>query len=193
MKRDNAIDFFRGFAALWIIVIHTVCKSGSSYVPGLVLNLVLIIDVAIFIFISGMSFNYQKSVNKVLTSLKKVYLSYLKFLILYWALVLAFDRDYVTIENIINSLFFKFDIGATFYVVKESMWFLPMYFVVSLLSALIITSAEKNEISIPNILFIIFVFYGCQLYFIKIDIPFISEILLYMFVYILGYYFTFYS
>ncbi len=56
LKRDYTIDFFRGFVALWIVFIHTVCKSGASYVSSKVLNYALIIDGPLFIFISGMSF-----------------------------------------------------------------------------------------------------------------------------------------
>lgn len=189
LKRDYAIDFLRGFAALWIVLIHTVCKSGASYVPSKILDYALIIDVPLFIFISGMSFTYQKSVDKVLTSLKKIYKFWLKLLLLYWLYVLIFNHNYFTVENIINSFFFKLDSKAGFYALKESMWFMPMYFIVSLISSLIISKSEKSNIDIKKVLFIIFTIYGMQLYYIKIKIPFLTEVLLYTFIYILGYYF----
>ena len=59
VKRDNSIDFFRGVAAIWIIFIHTCFWSGEVYVPVWLKSLSLIIDVPLFIFISGMTFNFS--------------------------------------------------------------------------------------------------------------------------------------
>ena len=48
MKRDANIDF-RGIAVLAVLFIHTVCKSGSEYIPIWMLDVALIVDVPLFI------------------------------------------------------------------------------------------------------------------------------------------------
>lgn len=66
-KRNYNIDFLRGIATLWIIVIHTAWWSGTIYLPSWFSNLTLLIDVPVFMFISGISFNYVNSIIKKFT------------------------------------------------------------------------------------------------------------------------------
>lgn len=51
--RDHFVDVFKGMMILWVIHIHTVFWSGYQYVPEVVRQLTLLIDVPIFFFISG--------------------------------------------------------------------------------------------------------------------------------------------
>lgn len=48
MKRDYYLDFLRGIAALNIIIIHTAFWSGEGYVPTIIKNLTLLLDVPFF-------------------------------------------------------------------------------------------------------------------------------------------------
>ncbi len=187
-KRDNTIDFFRGIAALWIIVIHTVCKSGSSYVPTGVLTVALIIDVPLFIFISGMAYNHVNDFRKTIESLKKVYLNWLIFMALYWLFVLIFKRDYFSVRDILYSLFFNLSSKSVFYVIAESTWFLPMYFVVSILGSYLIDLATSKKMEIKNVLFVVFILYGIQLFCLGSSDLFVTEILQYLLIYLFGYF-----
>ena len=64
-SRNYNLDFYRGFAAIWIVFIHCCFWSGDGYVPLNVKSLSLFIDVPLFMFISGMTYNYS---NKKITS-----------------------------------------------------------------------------------------------------------------------------
>ena len=52
-SRNYNLDFYRGFAAIWIVFIHCCFWSGDGYVPLYVRSLSLFIDVPLFMFISG--------------------------------------------------------------------------------------------------------------------------------------------
>lgn len=73
IKRNDNIDFFRGVAAVWIIFIHTCFWNGSMYVPTWLQSLSLIIDVPLFVFISGMAFNFSNNFFKTIKSLCKIW------------------------------------------------------------------------------------------------------------------------
>ena len=51
--RDHYVDCFKGFMILWVIHIHTVFWTGYAYLPEVVRQVTLLIDVPIFFFISG--------------------------------------------------------------------------------------------------------------------------------------------
>lgn len=188
-ERDNSLDFFRGFAAIWIILIHTCFWSGEVYLTGYIKSFSLIIDVPLFMFISGASFNYSNSVLKNIKGIVKLWYKYLVFLILYFIIILIIDINYFSLNNIINAIFFNFTLNKLA-VVEGSFWFIFMYFIVSLLGSFIICLYNKYEKDLNNfkyILICLFILYGMSLY--KPDFIFISSnYLLYLFIYCLGYY-----
>lgn len=188
MKRNYNLDFFRGIAAISIIFIHTVCKSGSEYIPVWMLDISLLIDVPLFIFISGMTFHYQKTIEKNLTSLIKLWYKWVIFVIIYFIVILLFRSNYFSLTNIIKALFFSIDVKLPLTVISQSLWFMPMYFIVSLLGSILIVKCQKNKISLNKVLLLNFVFYMMYLYYFKNANPNISEILMYNFIYLLGYY-----
>ncbi len=190
MKRDNYIDFIRGIAAVWIVLIHTCFWSGGSYVPVWCRSLTLIIDVPLFVFISGMSFNYGNSVTKMLKNIFNIWIKNIYFVGIYFAFIFLFERETFSIFNMIKAIFFKYETKDLLKVVPGSFWFIFMFFIVSLLSSIIICIYRKYNNDLKNfkyILLISFLFYGISLN--NSNFIFLSScILMYMFIFLLGYY-----
>jgi len=189
-KRDNLIDIFRGIAILAIIIIHTTFWSGSSYVPDYIRSLSLIIDVPLFIFISGMTFNFSNSVMKNIKGLFNIWKKYLIFLIPFYIYEFLNNRTIISLETILSSLFFSTNPNSALVVVPGSIWFIFMFFIVSIICSIIISIYNKYNDNLNNFIYIIlisFIIYGMSLY--KLDFIFIStNYLMYIFVYLLGYY-----
>lgn len=190
MKRDNFIDFIRGLAAIWIILIHTCFWSGELYTPLWLRSLVLIIDVPLFVFISGMSFNFSNSFIKGLKNIYNIWIKNIYFLVIYFVIIFIYENETFSLNNIIQALFFKYQTNGLLRAVNGSMWFIYMFFIVTILANGIIWLYKKYNDNLKNfkyILVISFLFYGMSLYngnFIFLD----SKILMYNFIYLLGYY-----
>lgn len=190
-KRDYNIDFFRGLAAVWIIFIHTCFWSGESYVPFWLKQLSLIIDVPLFIFISGMSFNFSNSIVKNIKGIIKLWGKYLIFLIVYFIILFLIDRDNFSTTNIVHGIFFNLSVNNKLMVVAGSFWFIYMFIAVSFFSSIIIKIYNHFFHDLTNfkyILLFVFLLYGMSLYNWEFMIL-RTQTLLYMFVYLLGYYF----
>lgn len=187
LRRDNNLDFIRAIAVISIIFIHTVCKSGTEYVPLWMLDIALIIDVPLFIFISGMTFHYLKTVSKNLDSLIKIWYKWVIFIVIYFLYVLIFRFEYFSLKNIIKALFFSIDVDMPLTIISQSLWFMPMYFIVSILASIIITKCQ-DKVNMKKILLINFILYMMYLYYFKNVDPNISKILMYTLIYLLGYY-----
>lgn len=189
-KRDNVIDILRGFAVFAIIIIHTTFWSGESYVPELVRSLSLLIDVPVFIFISGITFNFNDSINKTIKGLINIWKKYLIFLIPFFLYQFIVDKSVITMENLISSLFFTLPEKSALFVVPGSFWFIYMYFLVSIISSIIINLYNKYNKDLNNfkyILTISFLLYGMTVF--KNNFLFLSpNTLMYTFIFLLGYY-----
>ncbi len=190
MKRNYNIDFFRGFAALSIIFIHTVFWSGERYAPDWIRSAALLIDVPLFIFISGMTYNFSNSTTKTIKSILKLWKTYILFLVIFFFITFLIDRANFTIPNIFKSFFFIFPASSRLYVVGGSIWFIFMFFTVSLLGSIIISLYNKYFKSLGEFKYIIlfvFLIYGMKLYFPSFFF-FDIQTLFYLFIYLLGYY-----
>lgn len=189
-KRDYNIDFFRGIATIWIIFIHTCFWSGASYVPVWLQSFSLIIDVPLFMFISGMSFNFHNSIFKIIKSFIDIWKKYLIFMIVYFIIIFIIDKDCFTLSNIVHGFFFNLPAENKLKVVEGSFWFIYMFITSSLISAIIIKIYNyffKDSTNFIYVLLFSFIIYGMKLYypsFIFVDI----QTLFYVFIYLLGYY-----
>lgn len=190
MKRDNTIDLFRGIAALAIVIIHTSFWSGSSYVPPIIQSLTLLIDVPLFMFISGMTYNFSNSLQKNIKGLINIWKKYLIFLVPYYIICYIMKPSYISLSEIIKSIFFSLSEMSPLEVVPGSFWFIFMYFTVSLISSIIITIYNKyndNLDNFKNIILVSFILYGMSLY--NKDFIFLNTCnLMFIFIYLLGYY-----
>ncbi len=78
--RYDYIDYLRGIAAIFIILIHTSFWSGTKYIPAQFYNLTLIVDVPFFFYLSGWGSNYTiLSVRRVLVKLFKMWIKWAFF------------------------------------------------------------------------------------------------------------------
>ena len=107
-KRNYNIDFLRGVATLWIIVIHTAFWSGQSYLPPKFYNLTLIIDVPIFMYISGISYSYVNSISKNIKGLINQWKKWCYFLLFYTILIVIICRGQIDYSEILHWIFYMF-------------------------------------------------------------------------------------
>ncbi len=158
-QRDYNIDFLRGVATLWIIVVHTAFWSGELYLPKWFSNLTLLLDVPAFMYIAGLSFSYSNSITKTLKNIINQWKKWCYFLIFYVILTFIFYRYDFHFKDIISWLFYTFPKSYGFLVVGGSIWFISMYIGVSIFSSLIIcinNYFEKNkDKNIQNLIYIL--------------------------------------
>lgn len=137
-ERNNNIDFLRGIATLCIILIHTAFWSGELYLPAWFKNLTLIIDVPVFMFISGISFSYVNSAIKNLYALIKQWKKWIFFLVFYTLIILIFFRSQFSVKDFLGWIVYYFPRTTSLIVVQGSIWFWIMYIKVTLLCTIII-------------------------------------------------------
>ncbi len=190
-ERNYNIDFLRGVATIFIVLIHTAFWSGTLYLPYWFTNICLLIDVPVFMFISGISFTYVKSIIKNLKGLIIQWKKWLYFLLFYLVILLVFFREQFVLKDIFFWPGYAFPTFNNIQVVAGSIWFMPMYIKVTLLCSIIICAinhfAKEKELDYLKIvlafIFFIFIFNSTGTPFLFID----SFVSFYSFVYILGY------
>ena len=163
-KRNYNLDFLRGIATLFIILIHTTFCSGETYLPAWFKNLSLFIDVPVFMFISGMSFNFIKSITKNLKGILGQWKKWIYFLIFYSLILFLFFRDTFNLSEVFHWIAYSFPTTTSLPVVQGSIWFMTMYIKVSILCSIIIMcnenfakkEKERNLITIICILLLFF-------------------------------------
>lgn len=190
-SRNYNLDFYRGFAAIWIVFIHCCFWSGDGYVPLYVRSLSLFIDVPLFMFISGMTYNHSNSIKKMVKSLLKLYFKYIVFFAIYMLFALYFNYNSFSFENFKNGLLFKYSDTMPLQVVGGSMWFMPMYFFVSFFSSIFIFYIDKIINMKKNLIWFIIlllVFYLTLNLFSTPLILFLREMTFFIIIYLLGYY-----
>lgn len=146
--RDSSLDLLRGLAALNIVLIHTAFWSGEAYVPRTVASLTLALDVPFFFFLSGWSASYVRTLKKNLLSLVNIYLKYLVFFGGYLALLFAIREllgrgEGLSAQNLLINLWFQVGESTALPVVMGSIWFMPVYFAVLPLGALLLWLARR--------------------------------------------------
>lgn len=137
-NRNVYLDFFRGCATISVMLIHTAFHSGASYVPYWFANITLLFDVPVFFFLAGwaLQINIKKGRNDGWGGVKSSFGLWRKWaffviLIELAALVLPFIEGFSSIQEVIQALcFFNFTINEL-PSVAASIWFVPVYVVVS--------------------------------------------------------------
>ena len=161
-ERNYNIDFLRGIATLYIVLIHTAWWSGNSYLPEWFRNTILIIDVPVFIFISGISFNFVNSIMKNIKGIIIQWKKWLFFLVFYLLLLFVFFREQIVVKDILSWIVYVFPNSNNIPVVDGSMWFMKMYIKVSLISSIIICAvkyyAKNKTLEYLKLIFVIFLF-----------------------------------
>ena len=145
-ERDVCLDFLRGVAAVSVVFIHTVFWSGGSYVPEIFRTLALLLDVPFFIFLSGWAASFSSRPHRIFDNLLKIWARWAVFVLLADGFSSLFWKDSLTPLAVLNQLFFN--VGESIPhlpVINGSLWFMPMYVVVSILGmAFIFLSRRFN-------------------------------------------------
>lgn len=183
-ERNYAIDFLRGCACICIILIHTAWWSGTSYLPNWFSNLFLLADVPIFMFISGITYNYIESVGKNIKNILSQWNKWIFFIAIYIAIVFIFFRHEFDHTQIIKYMFYSGLNNAPLSVVGGSLWFIPMYIKVTIFCSIILYFYNRNSnmIKFKHLLFLMILLS-------MMNIAFIDEyIAIYSFIFLLGYF-----
>ena len=188
-KRNNNIDFLRGIAALCIVIIHTAFWSGESYLPKWFINLTLFVDVPVFIFISGLTYQYNSSILKSIKGIINIWKKWLIFILLF-VVILLITKYQLSFDEIVPWLFFSFKKPTTLPVVPGSIWYIPMYIKVLLISGIIIILNKKygeDDKSIKNIIIFFMLIFGIAKY-QKISMILDELTIFYSMFFMIGYY-----
>ena len=137
-----------------------------------------------------MTFNFSNNFFKSIKGICKIWSKWLVFLIIYFLIILFFDFNHFNLISIIKAIFFNFNGDDILFVVNGSLWFIFMFFLVSVFGSFIICLYNKYFKNLSNfkyLLIISFLFYGMSFYnnnFIFLS----SKNLMFIFIYLLGYY-----
>jgi surface polysaccharide O-acyltransferase-like enzyme len=114
LKRDETIDVFRGFAMLWVVVIHNIYHLGYfDRATGDILRSYVLFEMPLFFFITGASNSYSKNNGTI-----KFYISRLqRILIPYWI--------YGLICFIVNFVHSWHKESASFTLTQAIKWIIP--------------------------------------------------------------------
>ena len=136
--RDVYLDFYRGIAAISVVLIHTVYWSGEGYLSESILRtLVLLVDVPLFVFLSGWSAYYTADIKKTFDNLLKIWLQYIIFMVIINIVchIILYPGTF-SVQRLLYQIAF---IGETPYlpVIAGSLWFMPMWIPVSLVGSIL--------------------------------------------------------
>ena len=192
-ERNYNIDFLRGIATICIIIIHTAFWSGVYYLPKWFSNLTLLVDVPVFIFISGIACSYSKTFMKKIKGLLDQWKKWLFFLVFYVVIILIFFRSDFSLKNLFSWMFYIFPKKTNLVVVQGSIWFIFMYIKVTIVSSAIICLNEyfekkknkqlDNLVKITGLIAIVF----CYVALSKVKTGLDKYTLFYSGIYLLGY------
>ena len=193
-ERDYNIDFLRGIATLWIIVIHTAFWSGEIYLPSWFSNIALLLDIPAFMFIAGISFSYSSSVSKNIKGLINQWKKWCYFLILYVLLLYIFYRGTFSFRDVLKWIFYYFPKDPAIKVVPGSIWFMIMYIKTTLLCTIIISlnnyfikAQDARVKNLVNIILLLLIIFGYTASSNSSFLILSSEVSFYAIVYLIGY------
>lgn len=145
--RNNLIDVIRGVLIINIILIHTVFWSGTSYVPEWVRNLSLMLDVPGLFFISGWTLSYTGKSKNIFSRIWQIYLPYAITLALCWIILISYYNTPITFSDWSKWLLFQGE-SYNFPVLMGSVWFLPVFIELSIISPIIHKFIQKKQYGI---------------------------------------------
>ena len=130
--RDYNLDFFKGLASISIVFIHTAFYSGETYIPGIMRMVCLLVDVPLFIFLSGWGLSYNKDYKKIFYGMINTWVKWILFAtILDLVSLICYGRAIQRPYEYLGQIFFGGLSLEHFVTVNGSMWYMPMYFLVA--------------------------------------------------------------
>ena len=130
--RDYNLDFFKGLASISIVFIHTAFYSGETYIPGIMRMICLLVDVPLFIFLSGWGISYNKDYKKIFYGMINTWVKWILFaIILDLVSLICYGKAIQRPYEYLGQIFFGGLSLEHFVTVNGSMWYMPMYFLVA--------------------------------------------------------------
>ena len=130
--RDYNLDFFKGLASISIVFIHTAFYSGETYIPGIMRMICLLVDVPLFIFLSGWGLSYNKDYKKIFYGMINTWVKWILFAtILDLVSLICYGKAIQRPYEYLGQIFFGGLSLEHFVTVNGSMWYMPMYFLVA--------------------------------------------------------------
>ncbi len=164
--RDPFVDCFKGFMILWVIHIHTVFWTGYAYIPEVIRQITLLVDVPVFFLISGYVTRpnpFPRMLQKTIMQFMRIYSHYLIIsCIIFGILLLCCFTTYRDAD--ITQVFSTWSIvkmtpigGIWDYlrVYNGSLWFLRDYLSVLVFVPILLGVRGIYKIRYVNLLFIL--------------------------------------
>ena len=162
-QRNHYIDVLKGIAIILVVLIHTAFHSGNAYVPRWLANFTLLFEVPMFFFLAGWSFSYSKNNKTYLKSLIITQIRYMIFMVIIFILIKI--TNYINISNnpvsvgvLSKWMFHEYSSTAPFTSVLDSLWFFKVYFIVSILGAMLLKLFNRKASKVLTIICYIGVF-----------------------------------
>lgn len=193
MNRDNSIDFFRGLAAISIVLIHTVFHSGNAYVPANVSGWFLLFDIPIFVYLSGVLFKKTKNPYKKIKEILNLILKWTIFVALCYIVLLLIDKKNILYVNFFDWIAFN-PVSTSKYVVslQYSIYFMVTFISSGIISSIIISAInkyseakDKPKICVTIFIFLIFMLISSNSGINYFNIP--ANIVMYCIFFFFGY------
>ena len=148
-RRDNYLDFVRGFMILSVIHIHTVYWSLAAYIPDIVRQLAYLVDIPIFFFISGYLFKNTTLLVTIKTAFRqflRIYLHYVAITFLAAGGILLWfhfgeHRMEPQVGAVLFSIFTIRPLGRMWdylYMYRGNLWYIQTYLPLLLLVPLLV-------------------------------------------------------
>lgn len=155
----------------------------NNIFTGSISKFVFCIDVPVFMFIAGISYNYIESIGKNIKGILKQWNKWVYFLFFYIVILFIFFRPYLHRTQLINYIFYKVPHSGPLQVVGGSLWFIPIYIKVTIFCSIILHFYNQNKtFHFKYLLMLMLLLSVCNVAFVD------SYLAIYSFVYLLGYY-----
>ena len=194
-QRNHYVDVLKGIAIISVVFIHTVFHSGNAYVPRWFANFTVLFEVPMFFFLAGWSFSYTKNNKSYIKSLILTQLRYMLFMAIIFIAInitnyLEFSHNQVGLGTLSKWFFHEYSSTVPFTSVSYSLWFFKVYFIVSIIGAMLLKLLNRKASKVLTIFCYIAVFVVTFIYPSLGKLNWgveLSYIFFYLFFYMLGY------
>ena len=158
-KRVSSIDFFRGIAALSVIMIHTVFHSGNSYVPANVSGCFLLIDIPIFLYLTRLLYAYKESPKKKLLDIWKLLKKWIIFCVICYIFLSIVDKENIFYKDFVSWVIFSPNTISPYTTsIIASIGFMRIFIMTNIICSVLLyflKNGSKKEEYFKNVLYIL--------------------------------------
>lgn len=152
-NRNLYIDAVRGLAAIMVVYGHTCFYVGMWFVPDWYKSTGLMFEIPLFFVLAGWSATYRRNdFIKTVKGMGRTWLQWIYFIAV--LAVLCFLTRFLLWESLrfegvhsLSELFANFGLNVTFPslpVVEGSIWYLPLYMLVTLVNTIVMIAIERG-------------------------------------------------